>query len=112
MKYNNGIITFFKDKQYRGLTLASVVILFNGTWVYHLVEKWSWLDSLYFSVITLTTVGYGDLAPVTPFGKIFTMFYVISGIGIIFGFVNALSQHRISTARKRIKQRRKEEPAD
>ena len=50
------------------------------------------MDSLYFSVITLTTMGYGDFSPSTRAGKIFTMFYIFVGIGIISGFVNAVAE--------------------
>jgi voltage-gated potassium channel len=50
------------------------------------------LDSLYFSVITLTTVGYGDFSPSTRAGNIFTMFYIFIGIGIVLGFVNAVAE--------------------
>jgi voltage-gated potassium channel Kch len=46
---------------------------------------------LYFSVITLTTVGYGDFSPQTPAGKIFTMIYVLVGLGLISGFVYLLA---------------------
>jgi voltage-gated potassium channel len=49
--------------------------------------------SLYFSVITLTTVGYGDFSPSTKAGKISTMFNIFIGIGIILGFVNAVAEH-------------------
>jgi hypothetical protein len=50
------------------------------------------LDSLYFSVITLTTVGYGDFSPSTRAGNIFTMFYIFIAIGIVLGFVNAVAE--------------------
>lgn len=54
-----------------------------GAVFYHYVEGLSWLDSFYFCVITLTTVGYGDITPQTNIGKIFTMFYILIGVGII-----------------------------
>jgi voltage-gated potassium channel len=43
-------------------------------------------------VITLTTVGYGDFSPSTTADKIFTMFYIFIGIGIILGFVNVVAE--------------------
>ncbi|MCG8696645.1 MAG: potassium channel family protein [Bacteroidales bacterium] len=100
------MIMFLKKKVYRQLTISSILVLINGTVVFHFVEKLSWVDSFYFSVITLTTVGYGDIAPQTTFGKIFTAAYVLTGIGIIFGFINAFSQHRIENM-ERFENRRK-----
>jgi voltage-gated potassium channel len=50
------------------------------------------LDSPYFSVITLTTVGYGDFYPSTTAGNIFTMCYIFIRKGIILGFVNAVAE--------------------
>lgn len=52
--------------------------LLTGTVVYHLLEDWSWVDSLYFSVVTLTTVGYGDLSPTTDLSKLFTVVYLVT----------------------------------
>jgi ribonucleotide reductase beta subunit family protein with ferritin-like domain len=88
------ILDFFKDRIYRNLSISTLLVLVNGTIVYHFVEGWRWLDSLYFSVITLTTVGYGDLSPQTDFGKIFTIIYILTGIGIIFGFINTFYLQR------------------
>lgn len=68
------------------------VILIGGTLFYSHVEKWSYLDSLYFSVITLATVGYGDLHPTTEAAKIFTMFYVFFGVGLVSYVVYTFSK--------------------
>lgn len=72
------------------LGVASAVIAI-GTVFYRFVEDMSWIDSLYFSVITLTTVGYGDLAPTTTAGKVFTMVYVLVGIGIFVALVTEIA---------------------
>jgi len=83
-----------KDRQYRKLILFTLIVLLSGTLFYHWVEGWGWIDSLYFCVISLTTVGYGDLAPKRIIGKIFTMFYLLGGISILLGFINAIAAHQ------------------
>ena len=87
------LLQFLKDRQYRSLILASLTALVVGTVGYHFIEGWSWLDSLYFSTITLTTIGYGDLSPVTDLGKVFTIVYIIIGVGLILSFVNTIYSH-------------------
>lgn len=84
---------FFKERAQRNLFIATLLTVLSGTFFYHFVEKWTFLDSAYFSVITLATVGYGDLYPVTDAGKIFTMVYILMGVGILFGFINTLYRH-------------------
>lgn len=80
------------DPRFRGLLVMVCVTLAAGTFFYWRVEGWNLLDAFYFSSITLTTVGYGDLTPQTDAGKIFTVFYIFTGIGIIVGFVNAVAK--------------------
>lgn len=87
------LISFLRDREYRGLIFASGFIVITGTVVYHFVEGWTWLDSLYFSVITLTTIGYGDFSPQTDFGKGFTIVYIVIGVGLILAFVNTVYLH-------------------
>lgn len=82
-----------KDPEFEALCLLTGFLLLAGMVFYYEVEHWSLLDSLYFSVTTLTTVGLGDLTPHTDLGKIFTMVYIFIGIGVIFGFINAVAHH-------------------
>jgi voltage-gated potassium channel len=84
----------------RGLCGLVGVTLASGTLFYWNVEGWGNLDSLYFSVITLTTVGYGDLAPTTAAGKVFTMLYIFVGLGLILGFVNQVAERSLQRRRE------------
>ena len=79
------LIRLWKSEAFRGLFLITVVTILTGTWFYYRFEPTitTWVDAYYFTVITLTTIGYGDLSPTTPFTKIFTTFYVFVGLGII-----------------------------
>ena len=81
------------DVAFRTLLALVVSLLVSGTVFFTLVEGWSVLDSFYFSVTTLTTVGFGDPAPATAAGKIFTILYIFVGLGVIGGFINVLAKH-------------------
>lgn len=87
------IISFLQDDEYRDLLITTIVILMVGTLTYHYLEGWSVVDSLYFSVVTLTTIGYGDFSPQTDAGKMFTIIYIIAGIGMILSFINTIQHH-------------------
>ncbi|MEM1120730.1 MAG: potassium channel family protein [Bacteroidota bacterium] len=93
MIFFRAILNFLKDDQYRDLLVTSAIILLIGTLTFHYLEGWSFVDSLYFSVITLTTVGYGDFSPQTDGGKIFTIFYIFIGLGMILSFIQTLFDH-------------------
>lgn len=103
MFFFHTILSFLKNREYRDLLYTTIVILIIGTVCYHFIEGWSIIDSLYFSVVTLTTIGFGDFAPQTDFGKIFTIIYIILGIGIILQFINTVQNHYSETQNKRHK---------
>ena len=80
------------------ISLLGIVAL--GTVFFHYVEGWSWLDSYFFTVITISTVGYGKLVPVTPLGMIGTTVFIFVGLGV---FVVAIQQFAEFHMRKREK---------
>jgi len=58
------------------------------------IESWGWLDSTCNTVITLTTMGFGDSIPVTPLGTIVTAFYGLNGIAILLALFDNMRRVR------------------
>ncbi|GAA3408438.1 potassium channel family protein [Paenibacillus hodogayensis] len=96
-----GLIHAFKEKNFRTLFILTVMILLSGTLFYYRVEHFTVIDALFFSVMTLTTVGTAELAPHSDMGKLFTIVYTFAGIGIIFGFIYYIARgiHASSASR-------------
>jgi len=83
------------NRQFAIAAGLTVIVLSVGVTFYHFVEHFTLINSLYFCVITLTTVGYGDITPQTDIGKLFTTFYVITGVAIIATFANLLVKRAV-----------------
>ncbi len=102
---SRGVGHALSDGRVRGLLAFTLALVLWASVFYRFVEGWSWLDSIYFSVIAVSTVGFGDISPETATGKIFTMFYIVIGLGV---FVTAattvadaiLSQYRTENDKK------------
>ncbi len=73
-----------KDLITAGIILVCVVLI--GTLWYHWIEKWPWLDSVYMTVITLTTVGFGEIHDLGDRGRLFTMTLILMGV-ITIGYI-------------------------
>jgi len=69
------------------------LLIFIGTVFYHNIEGWRYLDSVYFTVVTMTTIGYGDFTPQTDIGKIFTIFFIFSGIATAFYTITLITKY-------------------
>lgn len=91
---------FIQKYIYRVLTILAVTLLMAGTVFYRVFEGWSWIDSLYFSSISVTTVGFGDLVPRSDPSKLFTVFYIFSGVAIITSYLNARLRRHAQSVRR------------
>lgn len=90
--------TFFQKFAKSGflfVVLYFVISVLIATTGFALLEKRSILDSFYWAIVTLTTVGYGDVTPTTVAGKIFSLFVMILGIGTIAIFAGIIATYLI-----------------
>lgn len=94
-----GIVGAFGDARVRALLALTGTLIALATLFYRWVEGWGWLDALFFSVVTISTVGYGELVPATVAGKVFTMIYIFLGIGLFVAAAGALGDHLIRKSR-------------
>ncbi len=95
------------DEEFRFLFIFIIVLLVSATVFYTQTEHWSIIDALYFSLMTMATVGYGDLVPTSDFSKIFTIIYTFLSIGTFVAFTAKTVQIIIENHKERREKRRK-----
>jgi voltage-gated potassium channel len=98
-----------RSREERGSLLLVASLLIVGTFFYVIVEGWGVVDAIYFCAMSLATVGYGDVVPDTDVGKIFTVVYVLSGIGILVSFFTSLTAKTLALQAERRRARLKRE---
>lgn len=94
--------------EFRPIFGSVLVVLAVGTMVFRWLEGWSVVDSLYFCVVTLSTIGYGDLTPSNDVAKLFSVLYIIVGVGILGVFISAVSHASMQRTLERQEQRTNE----
>ena len=73
-------------------TVLSSLILIAGTIGYMIFEDWTFLDALYMTVITIATVGYGEIHHISDIGRVFTMLIIFLGVGFSLYVAGAVVQ--------------------
>jgi len=83
---------------------ALLFLVVLGTVSYHWLENWTWIKSFYFTVCTLTTVGYGDLYPTTDGARLFTALFILTGVGVALAALSVVGSSYIHRQAQQITQ--------
>ncbi len=97
--------------EFRGLAALEIALIMVGAIFYHNVEQWSWLDSVYFCVVTLATVGYGDFTPTTTWGRLFAIPYIILGVAMLGVFIQIAGRTALEELQEHEQKRQLKEQA-
>jgi voltage-gated potassium channel len=74
------------------LFLALLALIFIGVAGFHFIEGWRWFDGFYMVLTTITTIGYGEIHPLSHVGRIFNTFIIVAGVGLVLLFFGAATQ--------------------
>ncbi|MEA3328350.1 MAG: NAD-binding protein [Candidatus Omnitrophota bacterium] len=71
------------------LVLGGVIL--SGIMGYMLIERWTFIDAAYMTIITLTSVGFGEIHPLSTIGRVFTIFLILGGVGALFYGISVIA---------------------
>ena len=86
------IVAVWRDPETKSLPLVAGALVLAGTLFYWRFEDWTVIEALYFCVVVLTTVGFGDFTPTTAGTQIFTIIYILTGLGILVALLTSVAQ--------------------
>lgn len=92
---NNAIIRLFRSKIYTAIILL-VVVMCIGILGYRFISDYSWIDAVYMTVITITTVGFAEVNPLNTESKIFTIFLILSSVVIVGYAISIITEYILS----------------
>jgi len=96
-RFLQGIVRSWSNPYFRATLVLALLILLSGTLFYRSVEGWSWIDSVYFSVMTAATISPADLSPSQPASRLFTVFYAITSIGVFVTLATLMARALIGS---------------
>lgn len=70
-----------RNQHFKVSVILLLLIILMGSAGYMIIENWSFLDAIYMTIITISTVGYSEVHPISKMGKVFTVFLVFGGVG-------------------------------
>lgn len=91
----NSLINFFRTKIYTAISLL-VFLLLAGVIGFRFLSHYSWIDAFYMTVITITTVGFGEVQPLDQVSKIFTIFLILTSIVIVGYALSVITEYILS----------------
>ena len=93
-------------KKHRLLLSLPLIVMIIGTAGFMVLEQFSFIDALYFTVVTISTVGYGDIFPISAAGKVLSIIIIIIGIGTFLTLVTQFSQSLVRRGLDRLRRHR------
>jgi voltage-gated potassium channel len=90
------VAAVWRDPETKALPVVAGVLVLTGTLFYWRFEDWTIIEALYFCIVTLTTVGFGDFSPTTPGTQIFTIVYILTGFGVLVALLTSVAQQYLS----------------
>ncbi|WP_055435177.1 potassium channel family protein [Lacinutrix algicola] len=91
----DSLLKFFRTKIYLAIALL-VFVLLTGVLGFKMISGYSWVDAIYMTVITITTVGFGEVQPLDDSSKIFTVFLILSSVVIVGYALSIITEYIIS----------------
>jgi voltage-gated potassium channel len=108
----NPIIKFFRKKIYTAIFLL-VFLLFVGILGFKIMSNYTWVDAVYMTVITITTVGFGEVQPLDDNAKIFTIFLILTSVIILGYAITVITEYILSKNNfEELKQRKMQKKID
>ncbi|SHJ16724.1 potassium channel family protein [Algibacter luteus] len=91
----NQLVQFFRTKIYTAVLLLAALLLIGVTG-YKMISGYTWIDALYMTVITMTTVGFGEVVPLDDQSKIFTIFLILASVVIVGYALSIITEYILS----------------
>ncbi len=111
------LIAVWRDPETKALPIVAGALVLTGTIFYWRFEDWTIIEALYFCIVTLATVGYGDFTPTSAGTQIFTIVYILTGFGVLVALLTSVAEKYLEQkaegggARERLRARRQRKQA-